>query len=429
LRYSQPFGTPAPPLGTYPRYVNGNPVTGTEGSIPPATAFDEAQVEIVTVISNAGLVPDHADLTQLWQALMELFAQRYITTEIVKSVHGVGADFVDLHEALNWLGKYIITPTGFVTFMIAAGKWTYIKTVEINHPNANRVAIQGSALLGATPQPPNLSVTGYGTSTDGTNQIIYLRSVHASELSFTGGVSGFRFYRDGITLRYLLITGSQTIAATGRYDEGCGFVVQSQFYSDGNSIWGFGSDGILVAAGGLFTSITSLSTVVSWCNVGIDCLTARFVVPNTQHVIVTSNRNGGIAINGTYANMGLLYLAGTHVAASSTGALGVGNGATWLCASGSEIKMNDDNGIKIQGLCTLAAASITIRQNTKWAVEAQSGYGQFYNCTFTANTLGSVNANSNAFVDTIGTALSSGSSGVSSPALNTVGNGQAYVQH
>jgi hypothetical protein len=179
----------------------------------------------------------------------------------------------------------------------------------------------------------------------------------------------------------------------------------------------------------MFTSRTSLSTVVSWCNVGIDCLTARFVVPSTQNVIVTSNRNGGIAINGTYANMGKLYLAGTHVAGASTGALGVGNGATWLCASGSEIKINDDNGIKIQGLCTLAAASINISQNTKWGVEAQAGYGQFYNCTFSGNGFGSVNANSGAFIDTIGAVLGSGSSGVSSPPLNTVGNGQAYVQH
>jgi hypothetical protein len=347
----------------------------------------------------------------------------------VKKVHGPGADFVDLHAALNWLGSYIITPTGFVTFMIAAGRWTYIKTVEINHANSNRVAIQGGALLGATPQPPNMSVTGYGSSTDGTNQIIYLRSIHASELSFTGGVSGFRVYRDGITLRYLLITGSQTIAATGLYDEGCGLVVQAQFYSDGNSIWGFGSDGILVAAGGMFTSITSLSTVVSWCNVGIDCLTARFVVPSTQNVIVTSNRNGGIAINGTYASMGILYLAGTHVAGASTGALGVGNGATWLCYAGSQIKVNDDNGIKIQGLCTLGGSNITITQNTKWGVEAQAGYGQFYNSTFSSNGYGSISANSGAFIDCIGAALGSGSSGVSSPGLNTVGNGQAYIQH
>src|SRR5215831_10784574 len=130
MRYSQPFGTPQPPLGQYPRFINGNPVTGTEGSIPPATAFDEAQIEIVTVIANAGLTPDHGDLTQLWQALMLLFSQRYITTHITKHVHGVGADFTDLNEAMRWLGSYVITPTGYVTFICASGKWTYQSAIE-----------------------------------------------------------------------------------------------------------------------------------------------------------------------------------------------------------------------------------------------------------------------------------------------------------
>src|SRR6202008_1898933 len=112
---------PDPPLGQYPRFINGNPVTGTEGSIPPASAFDETQIELLTVITNAkggagGFPgdptlgdPDHNDLAQLWKALLSLFAQRYITTHITRTIHGAGADFTDLNAAMTWLASYIIT--------------------------------------------------------------------------------------------------------------------------------------------------------------------------------------------------------------------------------------------------------------------------------------------------------------------------------
>lgn len=50
-------------------YINGNPATGTKGSIPPAAAFEHPMREIVHAIEQAGLTPDGDDLTQLWQAI------------------------------------------------------------------------------------------------------------------------------------------------------------------------------------------------------------------------------------------------------------------------------------------------------------------------------------------------------------------------
>jgi len=257
MRYSQPFATPTPPLGTYPRYVNGDPVTGTEGSIPPATAFDETQIEIVNVISNVGLTPDHNDLTQLWQAIQSLIGQKYITTPITKRVHGAGADFVDINAALSWLGQYIITPSGYVTFYVAAGRWTYTVPVEINHPNANRVAIQGGALLGGSP-------TGGDIGSDSTSNIIFLRSVYATELSFTGGIAGFRIFRVGPTLRYLLITGSQSVSG-GNWWDGRGIDVFQELIIDGIAIWGFGSTGISIN-NAIVYMFSSLSAVICNCN-------------------------------------------------------------------------------------------------------------------------------------------------------------------
>src|SRR5262249_49046768 len=197
-----------------------------------------------------GLTPNHADLTQLLQALNAKFAQRYISTPITKTVHGAGADFADLNAAMAWVGQYIITPTGSVTFAVAAGKFTYTQPVEINHQNANRITIQGAALLGAAPLYANFAYTAPHSSTDGTNNIIYLRGIFATELSFNGGVTGFKVFRGGATLRNLLITGSQTTIG-GRYDSN-GISMQADIWIDTCAIWGFGRHGIAAEGCSIF---------------------------------------------------------------------------------------------------------------------------------------------------------------------------------
>jgi hypothetical protein len=64
MKYEQPYGTAADSP-----YVNGNPSTGTMGSIPPAAAIEYPQREIVNFITKAGLTPTDADLTQLAKAV------------------------------------------------------------------------------------------------------------------------------------------------------------------------------------------------------------------------------------------------------------------------------------------------------------------------------------------------------------------------
>ncbi len=82
MKYQPPFkpgATPAEP-GIHnddadAPYVNGNAETGVEGSVPPAEGWEHPQREILKVITEAGLTPDHEDLTQLWQALQLLYGQ------------------------------------------------------------------------------------------------------------------------------------------------------------------------------------------------------------------------------------------------------------------------------------------------------------------------------------------------------------------
>ena len=65
MKYQQPFGVLNPDAS----YEDGNRVTGTKGSIPPAKAVEAPQREIVHVISYFGLTPDGLDNQQLRKAI------------------------------------------------------------------------------------------------------------------------------------------------------------------------------------------------------------------------------------------------------------------------------------------------------------------------------------------------------------------------
>jgi hypothetical protein len=65
MDYNAPFGSADPNAG----YVDRNTPAGQAGSRVPALAIEMPQREIVTVIKNAGLVPNKTDPTQLYQAI------------------------------------------------------------------------------------------------------------------------------------------------------------------------------------------------------------------------------------------------------------------------------------------------------------------------------------------------------------------------
>jgi hypothetical protein len=68
MKYNQPYGISDPEAP----YINGNPATGTMGSIPPAASIEFPQREIVKLITDSGLTPDNGDLTQLMKAMKRI---------------------------------------------------------------------------------------------------------------------------------------------------------------------------------------------------------------------------------------------------------------------------------------------------------------------------------------------------------------------
>ena len=65
MKYTQPYGVTDPNAS----YINGNPATGTMGSIPPAESVEHDQREIVALIAATGQTPVGSDLTQLLKAV------------------------------------------------------------------------------------------------------------------------------------------------------------------------------------------------------------------------------------------------------------------------------------------------------------------------------------------------------------------------
>lgn len=65
MKYHQPYGITDPNAP----YINGNPATGTMGSIPPAASIEYPQREIVNFITDSGITPDDGDLRQLGKSV------------------------------------------------------------------------------------------------------------------------------------------------------------------------------------------------------------------------------------------------------------------------------------------------------------------------------------------------------------------------
>jgi hypothetical protein len=69
MKYQQPYGMPPEVTWGDTPYINGNPSTGTAGSIPPAASIEYPQREIVNLIKSGPLAPSDSDLQQLARTL------------------------------------------------------------------------------------------------------------------------------------------------------------------------------------------------------------------------------------------------------------------------------------------------------------------------------------------------------------------------
>lgn len=127
MDYVLPRNTPASNVNLRLPYWNGERSAGIEGSIPPAKAFTDPQLEIVHAIEGAGLVPDTNNLNQLFQAIQSLIAASItggLTT--IEVPPGTVTMFAGLAAPSGWFfcrGQAVSRTTYSALFGVIGTQW------------------------------------------------------------------------------------------------------------------------------------------------------------------------------------------------------------------------------------------------------------------------------------------------------------------
>jgi hypothetical protein len=129
MQYNQPYGVSDPNAP----YINGNPSTGTMGSIPPAASIEYPQREIVGVIADARMTPINGDLNQLSKAIQSgqlFYADDQGTANSIQVITSpnIGGTF---SKGFTIISKAANTNTGATTVTVnGAGIWNVVHTTD-----------------------------------------------------------------------------------------------------------------------------------------------------------------------------------------------------------------------------------------------------------------------------------------------------------
>jgi hypothetical protein len=355
MMYNQPWDQPTNPNAPY---IDGNPAAGIQGSIVPAYSIEYDQREIVEVINRAHLrgyhdysgaacaAPSNSDLQQLRKALEGFLAALpnwYIDTDVTFTVHGSGANFPDLNEALWYLSKYVITHHGHVTLAVAAGQWSYNTEIRLDHPNADRILITGANLL-SYPVNTDFAVTGYtvlARQNDRTNTLNRLRTRFATEIDFVGGGS-INNYSNGMMLQNILIVGDRASGGGLGSSIGCLIINNISVVNSGGSGVGV-SAALSQVNGGFLSSSGSIGH-----GIAVACGGNHWHGANTN-TWVTSNDGNGVGAGFNCGSNGY-----STFVANGNGGAGVTCSVMgeYQLGGSSQFNMNAVNGIFIdQGVC------------------------------------------------------------------------------
>jgi hypothetical protein len=255
----------------------------------------------------------------------------------------------------------------------------------INHPNGDKIAVVGGALNGAAPTDASFQYTGV-LATDNAAQLAMLRGVLTTELHFTSGSS--LTLSKGVSLRNMLVTGdgSATTLSVGINTVGGAALTNV-------SVHGFGGWGITSNAGQLYTFGSWVSA--SGCTLG------------------------------GFEMQGVLQVAATQTIAASNGGNGftMQPGTSMLGTGGISAKGNTGSGLQSYQ-ATVGGPLGRFYNNVLYGVSALGSDITVPSAYWSLNAAGSVMAVNGSTVVMTG---ATGGTTTTSPALNTVGNGNSYI--
>lgn len=337
----------------------------------------------------------------------------YINAPITKTVYGAGADFPDMPSALYWASRYIITQTGQLTLQITPGQHIENATrIIVDHPNANRLIIQGgTAAALASSDFVFTGNTGAALSNDQANQLTMLRTKYNTELRLTN--TTWMDIRTGGTIQNLLITGDGTFPASPGNSRHL-VTFTNDVYVQNVSIHGSGGSGLGVngARCCFFAGTVSVSGCVG---AGLNIYTSCAI---ESVLICASNNYAGLTCGGSIG-----WNTGGAMTMKGNGLQGAIIAGTVTIKAGSQFISNNQNGMVVQGYVDVQNSSFSgngyagISALNNGSVIARTG-------TFTGNISFSVEAQAGANVDIRGASYPALSV---SPAINTSGNGNAFI--
>jgi hypothetical protein len=127
MQYNQPYGVSDPNAP----YINGNPSTGTQGSIPPAASIEYPQREIANLITDGGFVPSNGDLRQVGRSLQSGHIWFGIDTGVANAVQ------------CNLAPPPLTYYDGMFVWVVANATNTGPSTIQLNGLSATRIIRRG----------------------------------------------------------------------------------------------------------------------------------------------------------------------------------------------------------------------------------------------------------------------------------------------
>jgi hypothetical protein len=200
VKYQQPYGVSDPNAA----YINGNPSTGTMGSIPPAASIEFPQREIVNLISDAQIMPVDGDLRQLSKAIQS-----------GKLIYADDAGVVN-QLALNCVPPVAVLQKGMVFITKAATANLGPVTATVNGITAP--VVRSSDLTSLLPFDINVGQM-IALAFDGTHfQLVWSANAAVSGTGAGGALTAnFDIYINGTTGDDTNYDGSQATVGTGKH--------------------------------------------------------------------------------------------------------------------------------------------------------------------------------------------------------------------
>jgi hypothetical protein len=306
-----------------------------------------------------------------------------------------GTAWATPHKAMAWLRDRTIGNGVTVTVTVADGDYTFTETLNLNHPQGVQIFINGTSTTGTRPVGAALNGGGVRGNTVGTQTFnnALLVAYYNTRWQFNGCTGLQCTVGGGVTVNTVLIRGNGTSFAgvySGKISSN-GDQLSSGSINFGNTVAVHNfANFALLTWGGL---ITASNITITNCSNG-----PRVILGGT--IIVRNSTTSNSGSGPTIFFGGNIYATGSVSSNNAGSGLTVFNGGN-LWGDGSIMTNNGQYGVRLDN----------------------AGYISVLSCTMSGNALFDIIARGSGYV-----AYRAGTASTFSPALDTVGNGNALIQ-